>query len=125
MSRQMHVTAGPVQVLVELLETPSADALWEALPLSAEAHTWGDEIYCQVPVSAQLEPGAVEVVQAGDVAFWPSGSALCLFFGPTPVSRPGEIRPASAVNVIGRLQGDPAVLAGVPAGIHLKIARGA
>lgn len=121
MNREIRVTAGPVQVTVELLATPSADALREALPLSAEAHTWGEEIYCQVPVSAELEPEAVEVVQVGDVAYWPSGAALCLFFGPTPVSRPGEIRPASAVNRIGRIIGDPAVLAGVPAGACLMI----
>ena len=75
---------------------------------------WGDEIYFSIPVNVEEELDSQETVRAGTVAYWPPGSALCLFWGPTPVSAPGEIRPASAVNVVGILDNDPTLLAQVP-----------
>ncbi len=103
--------------------SPTADALWNALPLSGEVHVWGDEIYFSVPVHVPLEEGAVEVVAKGDLAYWPTGPACCLFFGPTPISRPGEIRPASAVNVFGGLTGDLSVLKQISEGSTLMISK--
>jgi hypothetical protein len=110
MQRCLRIRIEELNLAAELAHTPSADALWDALPLKAQAHRWGDELYFRVPFQAPLENDAREVVQAGDVAYWPDGPALCFFFGPTPISRPGEIRPASAVNVCGRIQGDSTVL---------------
>jgi uncharacterized protein len=92
-----------------LYDTPAADAVWDALPLEAGFSTWGDEIYFSTGITI---PGGAdrETVDFGDVGFWPPGQALCLFYGPTPMSGPGEIRPASEVAVIGRLEGDPHAL---------------
>lgn len=104
MHRCIRITIENVNLVAELAQTPSAEALWNALPLNAQAHRWGDELYFTVPFQEALESDAREVVQAGDVAYWPDGPALCFFFGPTPISRPGEIRAASAVNICGRIR---------------------
>ncbi|HHY47221.1 MAG TPA: hypothetical protein GX506_08005 [Firmicutes bacterium] len=119
---KITITAGNVRVLVELNDTRSAKSVWEALPFDAEARTWGDEIYFSIPVKMGLENGQ-EVVDKGDVGYWPPGSAMCLFFGPTPVSRGGEIRPASAVTVLGKIVSDLGQLRQVRDGMHLKVTR--
>ncbi|MGA2402453.1 MAG: cyclophilin-like fold protein, partial [Syntrophobacteraceae bacterium] len=98
--------SGGIEMSAELNDSPAASALFAVLPLSARANTWGDEIYFQVPVDRKLDSTASELVRAGDLGYWPSGRAFCIFFGPTPISRGDEIRPASAVNVIGKLIGD-------------------
>lgn len=90
----------------ELNETDTARKIWDALPIEKRGNTWGDEIYFAIPVKAG-EENPKEVVQEGDIAYWPPGSAFCIFFGPTPASRGNEIRPASPVNVVGKLLGDP------------------
>ncbi len=122
-SRRIVVTTGAVEVTAELNDTPTADAVWEALPFDAAASTWGDEIYFAIPASAEEEPGASPVVEMGAVAYWPPGSALCLFFGPTPASRGNEIRAASAVNVLGSIDGDPTVLKRVRDGERVTVGR--
>lgn len=110
MPRCLRITIDELNLVAELAQTPSADALWDALPLQAQAHRWGDELYFTVPFQAALEADARAVVQKGDVAYWPDGPALCFFFGPTPVSRPDEIRAASPVNVCGSIKGDSTIL---------------
>ncbi len=90
------------------------------LPVKATANTWGDEIYFDVPLSVQIEDGR-EVVQMGDVAYWPDGPSLCLFFGRTPASRGNEIRAASPVTVLGRIIGDPKVLKSVRTGSEVTV----
>jgi len=107
--RQIRIRAGDVQVIAELNDTYTADAIRKALPLSAVGNRWGDEIYFSIPVQLQ-EENAQAVVSLGDLGYWPPGCAFCIFFGPTPVSRGQEIRPASPVNIFGRVVGDPAVL---------------
>ena len=97
-----------------------ADKVWDALPIASPGSTWGDEIYFRVPVEAE-EDDAQEVVSMGDVAFWPPGQALCLFFGPTPVSRGDEIRPASPVNVVGRIEGDATIFKQVKSGATVMV----
>ncbi len=121
--RTITITASAVEVTATLSDTPTADAVWEALPFEAAASTWGDEIYFGIPVSADEEPGAGPVVEMGAVAYWPPGSAMCLFFGRTPASRGSEIRAASAVNVIGSIDGDPTVLKRVPNGERITVAK--
>ena len=90
----------------ELNDTPTAQKIAAALPLRTSFNTWGDEIYFAIPVSADLDDSAQEVVEIGDLGYWPPGKAWCIFFGQTPVSQPGKIMPASAVNVIGKILGD-------------------
>jgi hypothetical protein len=113
---------GEVEVQIEFNATATAAKIWQALPVEAEANTWGDEVYFAIPVEADLEDPR-EVVAAGDVGYWPPGRALCVFFGPTPVSRPGEIRPYSPVTVVGRVVGNPQVLKGVRDGDRARVVR--
>jgi hypothetical protein len=125
MSRKIFIRFGATEMSAELNDSLTASALFTALPLSARANTWGDEIYFQVPVDRKLDSTAAEVVQAGELGYWPSGRAFCIFFGPTPVSIGDEIRPASAVNVIGKLTGDARAFKAVHDGdlIELDVAR--
>ncbi len=90
----------------ELNETPTAKRVGEVLPLNIPFNTWGDEIYFEIPVKAELDESAREEVEMGDLGYWPTGRAFCIFFGPTPMSTPGKIIPASAVNIIGKVKGD-------------------
>ena len=120
--RQIRIRAGQVQAIAELNDSKTADAIWKALSISAPASTWGDEIYFSIPVNLQgEEPQAV--VALGDLGYWPPGTAFCIFFGPTPMSRGQEIRPASPVNVFGRILGDPKVFQKVRDGETVTIER--
>src|SRR5208337_2354638 len=125
MGAKILIRSGGIEMGAELNDSPTALALFTALPLSAEANTWGDEIYFQVPVDQQLDSTAAELVQTGDLGYWPSGRAFCIFFGPTPISRKGEIRPASAVNLIGKVIGDARAFRAVRDGdlMELDVAR--
>ncbi|MEJ2671790.1 MAG: cyclophilin-like fold protein, partial [Deltaproteobacteria bacterium] len=111
MPTDILITAGDQQINGFLDDSPTARALAEALPLEGSAQLWGEEIYFPVPqVVAELDDTATVTVNVGDLAYWPRGRAFCLFFGLTPTSVPGEIRPASAVNRVGRLTDDPCCL---------------
>jgi hypothetical protein len=116
----IRISAGPVSAIGELFDTPTAQAIAAALPITARASTWGDEIYFGIPVTAD-EEDASAVVEVGDLAYWPPGSAFCIFFGPTPASRGGEIRPASPVNVVGRVEGDATVFRQVRDGLPVRV----
>ena len=122
MAREMKIKAGSVEMTAELNDSKTADAIWDALPITARGNTWGDEIYFGIPVSAGEENGK-EVVEMGDIAYWPPGSAFCIFFGPTPASRGNEIRPASAVNVVGKVIGDPKAFKSVRSGEQVVLER--
>ena len=115
MSRRIDFQFGDQRFTATLLETPVADAIWNALPLETAFSTWGDEIYFDTGVTVDPDEDH-ETVELGDVGYWPPGRALCLFYGPTPMSGPGEIRPASPVAVFGRLEGAPKLLKRVRAG---------
>lgn len=120
--RRIQITADGVSVAAELNDSSTADLLWEALPIRGRAQLWGDEIYFEIPVEASEDPEwAEETVELGAIGFWPPGSALCLFFGPTPMSRGDEIRPASAVNVLGSIEGDPTILKRVRHGVPIVV----
>ena len=120
--RKIRITAGSVSADAILDGSATATAVWEALPLAIPGQTWGDEIYFSIPVTAKPESPR-ETVEMGDLAFWPLGTAFCIFFGPTPASRGDEIRPASAVNVFGRVQGDPTVFKRVRSGTTVRVER--
>ena len=120
--RKISISVGGIEVLAHLDDNPTVDSIWEALPISASASMWGDEIYFRTPVHAD-EHDAVETVDMGAVAYWPPGQAICLFFGPTPVSTGDEIRPASPVNVVGSIEGDPTVLKSVSPGHQVLVDR--
>jgi len=119
--RTIKIIAGMVEVTGTLSDCPTATAIWNALPIKSTANTWGDEIYFTIPVHVELDDTAREVVEKGDLGFWPSGPAFCIFFGPTPASRGAEIRPASAVNVFGKITGDLSVLKKVRPGSAILV----
>jgi len=106
MVKKIRIKTGKVTMEAELFETKTASAIWNALPIEAKVNTWGEEIYFSIPVKMGPEK-AVGVVREGDLGYWPQGNGFCIFFGKTPVSRESEIRPASPVNLIGKLLGNP------------------
>ncbi len=109
MEMKIRILIDDLKVEAELNDSKTAQLIWEALPIEAKANLWGEEIYFSIPVKTGLEKGAKEVVSAGDLGYWPTGHAFCIFFGPTPASRGDEIRAASAVNLIGKVLSDPKV----------------
>lgn len=112
---------GPVVAeLIEEKNPKTAQAVWASLPIEAAANTWGEEIYFAIPVRVGEEKPQ-ETVELGDLGYWPPGNAFCIFFGPTPASRGAEIRPASPVNVFGKVVGDPKVFKKVRSGDKVKI----
>ena len=119
--RKIQITAGDVSAIAVLEDNATADAVWDALPISAEANTWGDEIYFGIPVHVEEAEDAGDVVEMGALAYWPPGNAFCIFFGRTPVSRGDEIRAASAVNRLGSIEGDPSVFKQVAGGATVTI----
>lgn len=123
--RVITITAGAVRATAELNETPTASAIWAALPIEALANTWGDEIYFGVPVACEPERSARSDVAVGDLAYWPPGDAFCIFFGRTPASSGDAPRAASPVNVIGRVTGDATAFRRVRSGEVVRIERGA
>jgi len=122
MDRTIKIKAGTVEVVAELNETRTAEAIWQALPIQGYVNLWGDEIYFSIPVSLEPED-AQALVSLGDLGYWPPGTAFCLFFGPTPMSIGQEIRPASPVNVFGKIMGDTNVLRQVVQGAEITVDR--
>jgi hypothetical protein len=106
-----------------LEDTPTVRRLLEALPITARANTWGEEVYFDTGVDAELEPDARQVVDPGTVCFWVEGKALALPYGPTPASHGDECRLVSEVNLLGKLEEEANVLASVGAGDEIRVER--
>jgi len=119
---RIKISIGARMFLAELYDTPTGKAIKEALPFDASANSWGDEVYFAVPASSSLEPGAKAEVEVGELAYWPSMPALCIFFGPTPMSSGSQPVAASPVNVFGKLdQVDLEELRGVKGGENVTV----
>lgn len=108
-------------VTAQLDDTATTRDLVAALPARSRANTWGEEVYFTLPVSAKKEKGARDVVPPGTVCFWVEGSSLALPYGPTPVSKGDECRLVTSVNILGKLDGDPRVLAGIRDGDAIEV----
>jgi len=119
---KIKIKISKVEAIAELNDTKTAQAIWEALSIKARANLWGDEIYFSIPVKLELEDGQ-ETVNIGDLGYWPQGPAFCIFFGPTPMSKGNEIRPASAVTVFGRVIGDARIFKQITSGAEITIER--
>ena len=120
MATRVRIMADGIQAGATLNDTATAQAIVAALPIEALTNTWGEEVYFSIPVDAELEDGR-EVVNVGDLGYWPPGRAFCIFFGPTPASRGCEVRPASAVTIIGRFEGDATTFKQVRSGVPVSI----
>ena len=110
MTQVIKIEVNGETIAAELADSACAQQIRQALPIQGNANTWGEEIYFTIGVHSELDETAKEVVELGDIGFWPPGSAICFFFGQTPMSTADEIRPASAVNIVGRITGDQEVL---------------
>jgi hypothetical protein len=124
MAKKILIRAGELVVQANLNNSPTAKAIAEALPIKGKANRWGGEIYFTIPVKTELEADSRDVLEAGELGYWPTGEALCLFFGKTPASRGDEIRAASDVNVVGKVTGDCSVLWKVPGGAEIVVETG-
>ena len=105
MSRSINVKFDNSSFEGVLNDSNTSNLIWDSLPINSSVSTWGDEIYFSIPVSDD-EDNSKEVVELGDLGYWPPGNAFCIFFGLTPASSEGEIRPASAVNILGNIVGE-------------------
>lgn len=119
--KKIKILVQNLNVEAELNESNTAQSIWDALPIEARVNTWGEEIYFAIPVQTGQEKGAREVASSGELGYWPPGHAFCIFFGPTPASRGDEIRAASAVNIIGKVLGDPKVFLKVKDGTKITL----
>jgi hypothetical protein len=122
MGKRISIKAGKIEATAELNNTKTAQAIWDALPIKSRGNRWGEEIYFSIPPKLEAE-NSREVVEVGDLGYWPPGTAFCIFFGPTPMSRGKEIRPASPVNVFGKISGDASFFKQVASGTELTIDR--
>ena len=123
MEKKIKILTGELKLEAELNESKTAQLIWEALPIEGKNNLWGEEIYFSIPVKTGSESGAREVVSMGELGYWPPGHAFCIFFGRTPASRGDEIRAASAVNIIGKLLGDPKVFRKAKNGAKIVLER--
>jgi hypothetical protein len=123
MSENIVINAGGKSFEGELDDSLTGRAIYDALPLRGRGRRWGGEIYFGIGLSFELEEGSRDVMEAGELAYWPPGQAFCIFFGPTPASGGDEIRAASAVNVVGRIRGDLGGLQDVPDGAEVSISK--
>ena len=120
-ARKIKMTIGSVVLEAELFDTPTAEAIWNALPFSSKANTWGEEVYFSTPVHVKREADARDVVQPGELAFWVEGDSIAIGFGRTPVSRGDEIRLAARTNIWGKAKGDVKYLKSVKSGAPIKV----
>ena len=123
MKKVIDIYLGDLAVQGMLNESSTATLIWEALPLEGGVSLWGEEIYFNTPVESKLDDTAKNVVEIGDIGYWPAGRAFCVFFGPTPISHGDEIRPAGPVNIVGRVTGDPHDLKQVVEGSKVRLER--
>ncbi len=119
MKLSLRFKSGTLQV--ELVDTPTARALLEALPFESRAQTWGEEVYFATPVKAKLEKDARQVVEPGTVCFWTEGNAIALPYGRTPISTDERPKLASRCNVLGSILGDPKRLAAGKGGETVRV----
>jgi hypothetical protein len=117
---KIKIVIGSMEAFATLNNIKTASAIVNSLPFESVAHRWGEEIYFEIPLELELENGK-EVLEIGDVAYWPPGKSMCIFFGPTPSSKGNEIRAYSAVSVFGKVIGDARIFGAVREGERIRV----
>jgi hypothetical protein len=123
MPYNISIKVGEIEVNGVLNDSLTAKLIWENLPIESSGNLWGEEIYFSIPVNSELDETARDVVKLGDLGYWPTGRAFCIFFGPTPLSEDDEIVPASDINIVGQLTDDLNKLKGFKDGDFVTISR--
>jgi hypothetical protein len=122
MTTRIAIRAGAVALEAELNDSPTARAVAQALPIRGEAQRWGKEIYFDIGLMQELAEDARTDMDVGEIAYWPTGTALCIFFGPTPASgADGRPRAAGPVNPIGGVVGEAKALSAVGDGTEITV----
>ena len=121
MPKTIKIIIGDLELSAELNKSSTSKTLASILPLEFTMSRWGDEYYGNCGINAELDTGSREVMEIGELAVWPVGNALCIFFGPTPASHGDEPRAASPVNPVGRLTDVPEQLKKLNSSINVKI----
>lgn len=110
---KITISTQNITLEAELNDSPTSEKILESLPIQGSANVWGEEIYFEIPVSMPQEPDARQIMEAGELAYWSTGRAFCVFFGPTPVSTDERPKAYSPVNVLGKVLGDATQLKAV------------
>jgi hypothetical protein len=125
MSTSIEILVGNITLKGELFNTETAKTIINALPFKVPFNTWGDEFYFEIPIKRMnIDDTATSKLKVGDIGYWPTGNAMCLFFGRTPMSTNDEPIPASDVNVIGRITTNPYILKEVMSAKDISIKKG-
>jgi hypothetical protein len=124
MPTPIRILIGSVALDATLSDTPCARAIARVIPLRAPVHAWGDEFYFTVPIALEPDATATMEVEAGDIGYWPPGQAVAIFFGPTPLSTGDRPVPVSAVNRVGKVNGDTRLLRNGKGAAEIRIERG-
>ncbi len=121
---RIKIGIGKLTVFCVLNSSQTAKFIWDSLPITGKSELWGEEVYFYIKPKTGIEKGyARDEVEPGELAYWPKGPCMCLFFGLTPNSKGGKILPASTVNVFGKMEGDPLILSIVTEGQPIKVER--
>lgn len=123
MPTKVKIIAKDITLDAELFDTKTAKAISEVLPIDTAPKEWGDEFYFEIPLRMSLDETATTNVKVGDIGYWPTGNALAIFFGPTPMSKGLEPVPASEVNLVGKITGDATLLKEAKGAIRIRIER--
>ncbi len=121
---KIKITIKNITLNAELFDSPCAMAIAGALPIVTKPNDWGDEFYFEIPVKMPPDETATTKISIGDIGYWPPGNALAIFFGPTPMSKGSDPVPASAVNLVGKINGDAAILKRAKGAAEIRIERG-
>ncbi len=123
MQKQIQIKVGEYTIRAVLFDTPTARQIYDNLPFEGKCTLWGDEIYFTIPPQLPLEPEAHEIVEPGELGYWPVGNAFCIFFGPTPASSGPEPRAYSSVNVFGKITGDLSILKRIKSATPIEVTK--
>lgn len=119
----IQITIADLTFEAELNDTNAAQAVYRALPLAASVNRWGDEIYFMTSIEAEPDDEMRDILEPGELAYWPPGKAFCIFWGSTPASVNDEPRAASDVVPIGQVTGDLSRLTEAQDGQPIRIER--